>query len=158
MHAKNGDFKPVLAKTTTTQILQLTVLTLNSHVVSKCRKIKISKDCSKKIETDMVLLSRLLVNMVKNAVEATENGGTVLIRAEKIKNDVRFSVYNSSAISEEVKQQIFKSQVSTKGNNRGIGLFSIQLLSEKLGGTVGFESSNESGTCFFIDLPLLLKD
>jgi len=158
MHAKNGDFKPVLAETTTTEILQLTVLTLSNHVVSKYRKIEIAKDCFEKIETDIVLLSRLLVNMTKNAIEATESGGTVLICAEKINDVIRFSVHNSSVISEAMKQQIFKTKFSTKGNNRGIGLFSIQLLSEKLGGTVGFESNSEIGTCFFIDLPLLSAD
>ena len=158
MHAKNGDFKPVLVETTTTDILQLTVLTLNSHVVSKYRKIEIANDCFEKIETDVVLLSRLLVNMTKNAIEATESGGTVLICADRINDDIRFSVHNSSVISEATKQQIFKTQFSTKGNNRGLGLFSIRLLSEKLGGTIGFKSNNEIGTCFFIDLPLLSTD
>ena len=158
LHAKNGSFKPVLTETTTTEILQLTVLTLNNHSVSKERNIEISIDCSKKLETDMVLLSRLLVNMTKNAIEATENGGTVLISAGESGSNIRFSVHNSSVISEEIKNKLFKSQFSTKGNNRGIGLFSIKLLCEKLGGTLGFTSSDENGTCFFIDLPLRPKD
>jgi len=156
--AKNGNFKPISADTTTTEILKLTVLTLDKHAVSKDRKIEISIDCSEKIQTDKVLLSRLLVNMTKNAIEATEDSGIVCVGAGKLGGKIRFAVHNSSFIPEETKKQLFKSQFSTKGNNRGIGLFSIKLLCEKLGGTLGFASSEENGTYFFIDLPLRSQD
>ena len=156
--AKNGNFKPVLSDTNANEILQLTVLILSHHSVSKGCKIELSRDCAETIETDKVLLSRLLVNMTKNAVEATEDGGVVSIGACKLKDKIRFAVHNSAAISEKTQNLLFKSHFSTKGNNRGIGLFSIKLIGEKLGGQVGFDSNEEEGTCFFIDLPLQSKD
>ena len=154
LFANNGNFKPALADTTTTEILKLTILTLGRHAVSKDREIEISVDCSEKIQTDKVLLSRLLVNLTKNAIEATGDGEIVYIGAGKVGGKIRVAVHNSSVISEETQKQLFKYQFSTKGNNRGIGLFSVKLLCEKLGGTLGFASSDETGTCFFIDLPL----
>lgn len=75
--AESGRLNPVLADTTTAEILQLTALTLSNHAVSKGRHIEILKEGSEKITTDKVLLSRILVNMTKNAIEATEEGGTV---------------------------------------------------------------------------------
>ena len=158
LRTKDGSFDLGLAETTTTEILQLTALTLDKHAVSKNRNIEISIDCSEKIQTDKVLISRLLVNLTKNAIEATDDGGIVFVGADKLGDKIRFAVHNSAVISEEVKNRLFKSQFSTKGNNRGLGLFSIKMLCEKLGGMLGFISNDENGTCFFIDLPLRPKD
>ncbi|WP_338098435.1 ATP-binding protein [Methanolapillus ohkumae] len=58
-------------------------------------------------------------------------------------------------IPEESKPHIFKKRISTKGEMRGLGTYSVRLLGEKyLGGKVGFTSNSCDGTTFFIDLPL----
>lgn len=56
---------------------------------------------------------------------------------------------------EEVKLQIFQRSFSTKGENRGIGTYSIKLIvTEYLKGEVSFDSDSENGTIFKIDLPV----
>ncbi|MCL2549573.1 MAG: HAMP domain-containing histidine kinase [Methanimicrococcus sp.] len=152
--AESGRLNLVLTETTTDEILQLTALKLNNHAVSKGRSIEVLTDNSEKIVTDKVLLSRILVNMTKNAVEATEEGGTVMIGSFKFNDAIRFVVHNSAVILQDVQNKLFKSQFSTKGNGRGVGILSIRLLGELLGGVVGFDSCEEEGTCFYIDLPL----
>ena len=152
--AESGRLNLVLTETTADEILQLTALKLNNHSVSKGRHIEILKDCSEKITTDKVLLSRILVNMTKNAIEATEEGGTVVLGSFKFSDAIRFGVHNSAVILQDVQNRLFTSQFSTKGNGRGVGVLSIRLLGELLGGVVGFDSSEEDGTCFYIDLPL----
>ena len=53
------------------------------------------------------------------------------------------SVQNDRAMSNEVKYQIFQKSFSTKGNGRGLGTFSIKLLTERyLKGSVSFESND----------------
>ena len=79
----------------------------------------------------------------------------VTLDARSVGEDVEFSVHNPGVIPAEVQQQVFKRSFSTKAaKGRGIGTYSVKLFAESyLGGTVGFESSPEVGTRFFVRLP-----
>jgi len=67
--------------------------------------------------------------------------------------EVLFWVHNSTHMPEETQSQIFKRSFSTKGKSRGLGTYSIRLLSEEyLGGKVWFESTPEKGTTFYLKL------
>ena len=138
------------------EILELTALKLKMHSVSKERTIEVASGPDISVMTDKTLLSYILINLVKNAVEATEEGGTVLIGAAKQGDIVRFSVHNEGVISDNIQERLFDMHFSTKGANRGIGLFSARLLGEKISAHVHFESTKEGGTNFYIDLPPVL--
>jgi signal transduction histidine kinase len=57
---------------------------------------------------------------------------------------------------ESVRLQVFKRSFSTKGSDRGLGTYSIKLLTENyLGGEVGFASEEGNGTTFWVKLPAL---
>ncbi|MDV0445590.1 hypothetical protein MmiAt1_11750 [Methanimicrococcus sp. At1] len=155
LKAEGNQFKPVLEVTKTHEILELTAMKLKLHDVSKGRSIEIVDGPVESIATDKVLLSRILVNMTKNAIEATVEGGSVQIGSSKKDDRISFWVHNSSVIDPEIQEMLFNTQFSTKGVNRGLGMFSIRLLGEKaLGGHVHFESTEEKGTYFCIDLPI----
>jgi signal transduction histidine kinase len=156
LKVKSGDLNPVMEEVKAHEILELATLKLKMHCVSKGRTIEIDSDFDSdiSIRTDKVLLSYILVNMIKNAIEATEEGGTVLTGVENHGDRVRFWVHNEGVIPDDVQERLFDMYFSTKGANRGIGLFSVRLIGENaLGGQVRFESSKEKGTCFYIDLP-----
>lgn len=102
------------------------------------------------------LLHRTLGNMVKNALEATPDEGTVTIGCNLESDHIHFWVHNSGAIPRASQLQIFHRSFTTKGVGRGIGTYSIRLLGEKyLGGRVSFESNEEKGTTFSLHLPLV---
>ncbi len=108
------------------------------------------------IETDKTILVRSLGNLVKNALEATNEGDKVNLYAE-LKNDfVDFVVWNKGVIPENVQLQIFQRSFSTKAKSgRGIGTYSVKLFVENyLKGKVYFISSEENQTSFIISLPL----
>jgi sensor histidine kinase regulating citrate/malate metabolism len=65
-------------------------------------------------------------------------------------------VSNPGLIPEQVQLQLFKRSFSTKSaKGRGIGTYSMKLFGERyLGGRVGFESTAEKGTTFWIELPI----
>ncbi len=156
LRAETGTFQLVMEETKIRDILKLTALKLNTHAVSKGRTIEIAEAPDESVLTDKIVLSRILVNMTKNAVEATEEGGSVRIGAIKSGDRIRFWVHNDGFIPEDIQDQIFKTSFSSKGVNRGVGMFSILLLGENaLGGHVRFESTKERGTYFCIDLPLI---
>lgn len=104
--------------------------------------------------TDTVLLSRVLINMLKNALEASGKGESVIVKSEKIQGGVRFSVHNNAVIPSNIRFNIFKQSVTTKGKGHGLGTYSIRLLGERyLKGQVGFTSEENVGTDFFIEVP-----
>jgi len=105
--------------------------------------------------SDRALVSRVLGNVLKNGLEATSPGGTVTLCCWEEQGAVVFSVHSPVAMSSSVQRQVFQRSFSTKGRGRGIGAYSTKLLAEKyLGGSVWFESSEATGTRFFLRIPL----
>ena len=127
-----------------------------NHPASEGRRIDIS---SSSIETtfvsDPLLLSRILGNMIKNALEATPLEKAVTVSTSLEQNHIRFEVKNPGYIPQDVQYQIFQRSFSTKGRGRGIGTYSMKLLTEKyLGGTISFMSTPSEGTVFFATYPM----
>jgi nitrogen-specific signal transduction histidine kinase len=106
------------------------------------------------IWTDEVLLGRVLGNLIKNALEASRPGEAVTVAFENKRQPV-FSIHNPSLMPESVQLQIFQRSFSTReGRGRGIGCYSVKLLTEKyLRGKVWFVSRKPEGTTFFVALP-----
>lgn len=126
----------------------------NSHLARNREVILDCKDAEAEVETDRVILYRILTNLIKNALEATEANGKVLVQYSN-KEDGRhcFSVHNDSAMEDPAKLQIFQRSFSTKGAGRGIGTYSVKLFTERyLKGKVYFISKEEGGTTFSVVL------
>ena len=107
--------------------------------------------------SDKTLLLRVLGNLTKNALEASVPGQTVTLSFESVDGPC-FSVHNASAMSDAEQAQIFQRSFTTKeGPGRGLGTYSVRLLTEHyLKGTVEFRSAAAEGTTFTIRLPELL--
>lgn len=122
--------------------------------VAKGKNIVIEKNSiNVSFESDPVLLRRILTNMVKNALEASETGEMITIAATKADQKLKFSVHNPKFIPRDIEMQVFMRTFSTKGAQRGLGTYSMKILGEQsLGGTVDFITSETEGTTFFIIL------
>jgi signal transduction histidine kinase len=129
------------------------------HDVAKDKHIIVDQHAEKiTFTSDETILSRVLGNMTKNALEAIDQGKRVTLSCKKMDDKVLFSVHNPGVIPRDVQLQIFQRSFSTKGSGRGLGTYSIKLLSEQyLHGTVGFTSSEKEGTLFYAEYPLRLK-
>jgi len=104
------------------------------------------------IETDRMLFGRILMNLVKNALEASSNGDIVKIDVKCSGNLIRIEVHNRLVMNEEVRHQVFQRSFTTKGSGRGTGTYSVKLLTENyLKGRAGFVSSDSTGTVFFME-------
>lgn len=104
--------------------------------------------------TDKRILVRVLENLVKNAVEASPQGGTVTVGHTATDHGVRFFVANEAVMPAEVRDQVFQRFFSTKGPGRGLGTYGVRLLTENcLRGEVGFTSEPGTGTVFHVELP-----
>jgi len=107
------------------------------------------------IETDRTILNRVTGNMLKNALEASKNDEIVTIGVKQTSNELIFWVHNKAFIPDEIRYQIFKRSFSTKGTGRGLGTYSIKLLTENyLKGSVNVESIENAGTTFSVSIPI----
>ncbi len=106
------------------------------------------------IITDAAILRRVVLNAVKNAVEASARDDVVGIDVRTAANGVEIVVHNPAHMPEEVQHQVFNRFYSTKGANRGLGTYSMLLFTETyLGGSISFETDGAEGTTFRISLP-----
>ena len=105
------------------------------------------------IKSDKVLLRRILVNALKNSIEAGGKEETVKVRITYRDNETVFSIFNPGYIPESNQTRIFEKHFSTKGTNRGLGTYSMKLLSSYLHGQVEFTSTEKEGTTFNIKIP-----
>ncbi len=155
MYAESGDLVVDREKVDVESMLKRLVKLYSTHEVADGRRIALDNRVQGFVVTDERLLGRVLGNMIKNALEASERGGTVTVAAAKKPDGTEFAVHNETAMPEEVKLQIFQRSFSTKGSKgRGIGTHSMKLLGEKyLSGKVSFVSDESRGTTFTILLP-----
>jgi signal transduction histidine kinase len=119
------------------------------------RKLRIDlPELAPALNVDATLLRRVLGNMLKNAVEATPAGGTITVGCIDRGTEVEFWMNNPGEIPRHVQLQIFQRSFTTKGAGRGLGTYSMRLLTERyLGGRVNFTSSAAEGVTFRASYP-----
>jgi len=113
-------------------------------------------DNDRMLKTDPLLVSRVLGNMVVNALEATPEGGRIRISAWTNSSDTTWEVWNQGKIPDPVQKRIFQRHFSAKkGAGRGLGTYSMKLFGETyLKGRISFTSTKAQGTKFRFCLPL----
>jgi len=116
---------------------------------------------------DQRLLSQVLTNLIKNAVEAIEGAGieaikdpviTVALRVEG--DNARLSVSdNGKGWPKENRQRLLEPYITTREKGTGLGLAIVARIIEQHGGTVDLidaepDESDRIGACFTLTLPL----
>lgn len=105
--------------------------------------------------TDRRLLIQVVSQMIENAVEASPMGQSVDVGCFADHNHCTFWVVNEAVMPDFVREHIFKRGFSTKSQTRGLGTYSIKLITETyLKGLVNFTSKMNQGTVFRATFPL----
>lgn len=148
--AEQGEFRPSMGMIFVADLMQEVYRLYASHDAADGRNLVLGEIPDCKIVSDAAILRRILGNLVKNALEATETGGTVTMYGKVSADTVTFCVHNQGEIPHDVQLQLFQRSFSTKGNDgRGIGTYSVKLFGEKfLKGKVSFVSREPEGTTF----------
>jgi signal transduction histidine kinase len=156
MRAEMGELLLKPESLSALRLVQNAVTLYNGHPVAQDRHLCIDPNAEDvAVAGDRTLLSRVLCNMIKNALEACHAGETVTAGCTRHDGHVEFRVHNPGVIPREIQLQIFQRSFSTKGTGRGLGTYSIKLLTERyLHGTVSFTSTPEHGTTFRVRYPL----
>ena len=109
-----------------------------------------------KMMFDKQYLNRIITNLVKNAFQSVPSSREANIAVDlSIKNKSLFITVedNGIGISEEAKRDIFKPRFTTKSSGSGIGLSMVKKIVEDYDGAIRFDSVENLGTKFIIQLP-----
>jgi len=157
--AEENELSLNLSSFSSTELLSEAAQIYKRHIASLGKDIIVDSLSETIIlNSDKTLLRRVLGNLIKNALEAIQDGDSVRLSCCQKEGFVEFSVWNKSIIPESVQYQIFQRSFSTKGKGRGLGTYSVKLLTEKyLQGKAYFISSPNKGTTFYVRYPLSIE-
>ncbi|MCB2145660.1 MAG: HDOD domain-containing protein [Deltaproteobacteria bacterium] len=118
------------------------------------------------IPSDRNRLKQALINLLKNAMEAMPDGGTIHVSTRMLRSSpghagnqdeaghIKISVCDDGpGIDERIKNDLFKPNVTSKTGHDGLGLSIVHEAVTRLKGSLVCESAPGRGTCFHIELP-----
>jgi signal transduction histidine kinase len=108
---------------------------------------------------DEIQVQQILVNLVKNSLDAIaeldRSGGRVEIAVVRAGAEVRISVTdNGPGVPEAYRSRLFDSFFTTKPKGVGLGLSICKSIAAAHGGTLRYETPEEGGSRFSLTLPL----
>ncbi len=110
---------------------------------------------------DVDRLQQVIMNVLINAMQAMENGGTLAISLKNlwVGDAVELRIQDSGpGIAPELLSQVFYPYFTTKPSGTGIGLAISQKIIADHGGTIELESEPGKGTTVIVQLPVCHGD
>lgn len=123
----------------------------------KDRSVVIDIDCPRRlpvIAADRNQLKQVYFNVLKNAFEAMEHGGTIKIRARADDEFVKVQFGDSGkGIDKEAMARVFEPYYTTKKDGHGLGMMIVQRIMREHGGQLGLDSRAGVGTVVTLQFP-----
>jgi len=108
------------------------------------------------IFADKEQISRVFINLIKNAIQAIPRNRQAKIQIDVLKINriiwVRIKD-NGMGIPDEMLNKLFRPNFTTKSSGMGIGLSIVHSIIESAGGTINFKTRQGEGTTFIIGFP-----
>ncbi|MDE7347695.1 MAG: ATP-binding protein [Muribaculaceae bacterium] len=111
------------------------------------------------LQLDRHQVEQVLINLIKNAVEAVEENPSITVSTKADHPNHRFMISvadNGCGISPDAADSIFLPFFTTKSGGSGIGLSLSRQIVSMHGGSISFASTH-SGTIFTILLPFIYR-
>ncbi|MBL7924749.1 MAG: HAMP domain-containing histidine kinase [Bacteroidia bacterium] len=107
------------------------------------------------VQADKDQLIRIFGNLIKNAQQAIPDHreGHIRIRVEESEKQVKISIRdNGIGIPKDQLPKIFVPNFTTKSSGTGLGLAMVKAMVEGMGGHVWFDTLENQGTTFYVNL------
>lgn len=155
-YAENGQLSIGTSDCRLHPLLESLALGYRAHEAARGKALVVTDGgAAASVVTSEVLLTRVISNMLVNALEAEPADSRVELGCDaEAGGGASVWVRNPTVMTENVRHQIFQRSFSTKGTGRGLGTYGIRLLTERcLGGKASFTSIEGHGTEFRVTLP-----
>jgi len=123
------------------------------------KNIEIEWSIDKELHTycDRSQIKQVLINILKNAIEATDKVGIIKIEVKSsIQGDVEIDIIDEGpGISEEIIDKVGEPFFTTKKSGTGLGLMITKQILDQQNGKIFIVKSNENGSTFRIVLPVV---
>lgn len=110
------------------------------------------------LNTDRVRLSQVIINFTNNAMKFTPKGSIQMgYRIDETKDEIYFYVKDTGiGIPANKINEVFERfvKLNTFAKGTGLGLAICRVIVERLGGTIGADSKEGEGSCFWFRLPI----
>ncbi len=143
------------------EVLQAAVTLVAPEAARRRIRLELTGEPGPSMETDARGLQQVFLNLLLNAVQATEGGGEIRVRFESRDDAVRVEVQDTGqGIAKDEIERIFESFYSTKsesagGGGTGLGLFVSRRIVTELGGELCASSDGPGrGARFTVRLPI----
>jgi len=150
--------KPKIVETNLPELINETLSTLtipNTVQVS----LLIADDVNPlKLMTDALMMKRVFINLITNALQAMPKGGGLTISVTTKEENAVISIQDTGVgIPEEQTSKLFHPLFTTKAKGQGLGLVVCKRLIEANDGQITFSSKLGVGSTFTVTLPLILN-
>lgn len=136
----------------------ITLLKTNAVLSNIDLKQPFKKQDAGAILADANQMKQLFINLIKNAIEAMPEGGSIYISTEKVLNEWKITIQDEgNGMSEEDIQKIYDPFFSTKKEGTGLGLTICATILKDHQGRMDVSSELGKGTAFQIYLPVCQK-
>lgn len=106
------------------------------------------------IQANPSIIGRMLLNLILNAADATNETGRIDIRLIDRPDAAIIEVHdNGPGVPQDQRKIIFEPFYTTKASGNGLGLLSLKVCVQEHQGTVEVTDSDLGGACFRITLP-----
>jgi PAS domain S-box-containing protein len=119
--------------------------------------IRLTDTCQSELRTivDLEKMKRVCINIIKNAIDAMPQGGTLTIASRGSNGKLEITFADSGVgMSKEVLERLGTPFFTTKAKGMGLGFSICKRIVEAHGGRISVESAVGKGTTFTIIVPI----
>ena len=141
------------------QLIQEVVTLYRNNEKNIQIELKLANDLPE-IDVDSKRLRQVLNNLIKNALEASENNGRLDITTELVQENsisyIQVMVRDyGKGLAQNIHHEIFEPYITTKKKGTGLGLAIVKKIIEEHSGMVKIENNKDGvGVCVLFRLPL----
>ncbi len=150
-----GEILLIKSRVNIREILEEVKGVIENEAVKKQVSIRMDiKSDNLYVYADREMLSRVIMNLASNALDASEHG-EIVFRSKKDNETVYFEIEDTGCgMTAEEQAGIFSSFTTNKKQGTGLGLSIAKGIVEKHGGNIGCTSEKGKGSIFYFSLPI----
>jgi len=153
------NFQTIFTKDLLSSVLKSFTIILNDETIRAITKIDHD---AQQFTADIKQISRVLSNLIDNAIRYTNENGKIQIQVKKQLNNIEFSIKDKGkGISAESLDVIFEKFMQTENHdnaNIGLGLAISREIVEQHNGKIWAESSLGKGSIFYFSIPMMREN